>query len=95
MIHILARITLKPESAATGRDILSALVTASRKEAGCLDYQLLQRADAPHVFQTVECWTDQPSIDAHMAGPNVAAAIAAAGPHFAEPPEILAFNKLM
>ena len=95
MIHILARITVKPESAAAARDILTTLVNASRKEPGCIDYQLLQKADAPHVFQTFELWADQGSVDAHMAAPNVGAAIAAAGPLFTAPPEILAFNKLL
>ncbi len=95
MIHILARINVKPESAAAARDILTTLVNASRKEPGCIDYQLLQQADAPHVFQTVELWADQASVDTHMAAANVGAAIAAAGPLFAAPPEILAFNKLL
>ena len=95
MIHILARITVKPESAGAARDVLTTLVDASRMEPGCIDYQLLQRADAPHVFQTVELWADQASIDTHMAAANVGAAIAAAGPMFTAPPEILAFNKLL
>ena len=95
MVHILARIHVKPEAAAAARDILTTLVNASRKEPGCIDYQLLQRADAPHVFQTVEIWADQASIDAHMTAANVGAAIAAAGPLFTAPPEILAFNKLL
>lgn len=95
MIHVLARITVKPESVDAAHDVLTTLVNASRKEPGCIDYQLLQRADAPHVFQTVERWADQASIDTHMAAANVGAAIAAAGPMFAEPPEILTFNKLL
>ena len=46
MIHVMARINVKPESAAAARDILIALVSASRKEAGCLAYELFQRPDA-------------------------------------------------
>ena len=95
MIHILARIQVKPDAASAARDILTTLVNASRKEPGCIDYQLLQRADAPHVFQTVEIWADQASIDAHMGAANVGAAIAAAGPLFTAPPEILTFKKLL
>lgn len=95
MIHVLARITVQPESAGAACDVLTTLVNASRKEPGCIDYQLLQRADAPHVFQTIELWADQTSIDAHMAAANVGAAIAAAGPMFAAPPEILTFDKLL
>ena len=95
MIHVLARITVKPESTDAARDILATLVTETRKEAGCIAYQLLQRADAPHVFQTVEQWSTQAAVDGHMSSPHVAAAIAAAGPHFAMPPEILSFKPLM
>ena len=95
MIHVLARITVKPESVDAAHDVLTTLVNASRKEPGCIDYQLLQKADAAHVFQTVELWADQASVDAHMAAANVGAAIAAAGPLFTAPPEIVAFNKLL
>lgn len=95
MIHVMARITVRHEFSAPARDVMSALVNATREEAGCLAYELFQRPDAPHVFQTVEQWTDQAAADAHMATPHVGAAIAAAGPMFVAPPEILAFAKLM
>ena len=95
MIYVMARINVKPESAAAARDILIPLVNASRKEAGCLAYELFQRPDAAHVFQTVEQWTDQAAVDAHMGTPHIAAAIAAAGPMFTAPPEILTFAKLL
>ena len=95
MHYVLARITVKPEAADTARGILVELVTHSRKEAGCVRYELFQQADHPHVFQTVEQWTDQAAADAHMTTPHVGAAIAAAGALFAAPPEILAYTQLM
>ncbi len=95
MIHVMARINVKPEYATQARDILRTLVDATREEAGCLAYELFQRPDAPHVFQTVEQWTDQAAADAHMKTVHVGAAITAAGPMFSAPPEILAFAKLM
>lgn len=95
MIHVMARINVKPESAAAARDILTTLVNASRKEAGCIAYELFQRPDAPHVFQTVERWADQAAVDAHMTTPHIGAAIAAASPMFTAAPEILSFDKVM
>lgn len=95
MIHVMARITVKPDSAAAAGKILGTLVTETRKEAGCIAYELFQRPDAPHVFQTVEQWTDQASVDAHMKTPHIGAALTAAGPMFAAPPEILTFARLM
>ena len=95
MIYVMARISVTPESAVAAKTILTTLVAASLEEAGCLAYELFQRPDAPHVFQTVEQWTDQAAVDAHMKTAHVGAAIAAAGPMFTAPPEILAFAKLM
>jgi quinol monooxygenase YgiN len=95
MIHILARINVRPESAAEAKLIMTTLVNESRKEAACMAYALFQRPDAPHVFQTVEQWTDQAAVDAHMKTAHVGAAIAAAGPMFTAAPEILAFSQLM
>ena len=95
MIHVMARITVKPEFAAQARGILTTLVNETRKESGCLAYELFQGQDAAHVFQTVEQWADEASADAHMSTPHVVAAIAAAGPMFSAPPEILPFAKLM
>jgi quinol monooxygenase YgiN len=94
MIHVLARITVKPDAAAAARAILVALAAETRKEPGCKAYELLHRADAPHVFQTVEQWADQASADAHMKTPHVAAALTAAAALLAVPPEILSFEKL-
>ena len=95
MVHIHARITVKPESAAAAKGILTTLVHASRKEAGCIAYELFQRADAPHEFRTIEQWADKAAVDGHMGSAHVGAAIAAAGPMFTAPPEILTFDKLM
>ncbi|MGJ7497099.1 putative quinol monooxygenase [Variovorax sp. RT4R15] len=94
MHNVLARITVKPEAAGVARDLLIDLAAKSRLESGCVAYALYQQADAPHVFQTVEQWTEKADADAHMATEHVGAAIAAATPLFAAPPEILAFTKL-
>ena len=94
MVHIMARITSLPESAATMSSLLAELVAQSRKEEGCLHYELFQRADAAHVFQTVERWRDQAAVDAHMKSPHVANAIAQGTPHFGAAPEIQAFNQI-
>ena len=46
MIHVMARITVKPEAAAPARKIMEELVAATRKEAGRLSYELFQQANA-------------------------------------------------
>ena len=94
MHHVLARIIVKPEAAEMVRSIMSELMARSRNDAGCVSYEVYQRVDAPHVFQTVETWNSVADSDAHMTTPHVAAAIAAGGPLFTAPPEIVAWTKL-
>ncbi len=94
MHHVLARITVKPESAGDAGKILQQLVAQSRKEPGCVSYALYQQTEAPHVFQTVEEWQNKSDADAHMGTPHLAAAVAAATPMLAVPPEIVAWTKL-
>jgi quinol monooxygenase YgiN len=94
MHHVLARITVRPEAAAKTREIMLELAARSREEKACIAYEVYQQAEAPHIFQTVEKWSDKGAADAHMATPHVGAAVAAAGPLFALPPEILAWTLL-
>ncbi|MCB2022699.1 MAG: antibiotic biosynthesis monooxygenase [Rhizobacter sp.] len=94
MVHVLARITAQPASADAMRAILVKLVAQTRKESGCLQYELFQQDGAAHVFQTVERWTDGAAADAHMSTPHVAAAIAQGGAHFGAAPEILRFTQI-
>ena len=94
MIHVMASIVVRPEHAAAAKDMLVKLAEVSRREPGCLGYELFQRPDAPNVFQTVEQWRAQADVDAHMATPHVAAAIAAVTPMLATPPAIHGFARI-
>ncbi len=96
MIHVMTRIAFRPETADDGLDIVSAVAAATREgEPGCLSYEVFRQAGAPHVFRTVERWTDQAAVDAHRNSAHVAGARAAAMPLLAGPPEILCFEKVL
>lgn len=92
MIHVLARIAFKADAADQARDILQKLMTQSRREPGCVSYELYRQAKHRHIFHTVEKWQNQSAADAHLLAPHVAAAIAAAGPLFAAAPEIESYE---
>lgn len=77
-LHVVATIPVRPEAVEKVRGALGDLVTATRAEEGCLAYDLYESAAAPGTFVTVERWTDQAALDAHMTQPHVAAAFAAA-----------------
>lgn len=78
-LNVVATIPVKPEHAEALRGALTQLGEATRQESGCLAYDLFESAAAPGVFVTIERWTDQDALDAHMKTPHVAAAFAAAG----------------
>ena len=78
-LNVVATIPVKPEHVEAMRGPLNDLAEATRQEEGCLAYDLYESAAAPGVFVTVERWTGQDALDAHMQTPHVAAAFAAAG----------------
>jgi len=77
-LNVIATIPVKPEHVEALRGALTQLAEATRAESGCLAYDLFESAAAPGVFVTLERWTDQAALDAHMQAPHVAAAFAAA-----------------
>ena len=78
-LNVVATIPVKPEAVEQVRAALQTLVAATRDEEGCIAYDLYESVAAPGTFVTLERWTDQAALDAHMGTPHVAAAFAAAG----------------
>lgn len=76
-LNVVATIPAKPENADEIRTAVAALVAATREESGCLSYDAYESAAVPGTFVTVERWTDQAALDAHMATPHIAAALGA------------------
>lgn len=82
-LHAVATIPAQAESADAIRSALTTLAEATRQEEGCLSYDLFESASTPGTFVTVERWTDQAALEAHLATEHVAAAFAAADGHLA------------
>ncbi len=79
-LRVIATIPAQTDAVDQVRAALQDLATATRAEDGCVSYELFESGAAPGTFMTIESWRAQDDLDAHMAGPNVAAAFAAAGP---------------
>ena len=94
MVYVMASIVAQPEQAQAVRTLLAGLAAESRREPGCLSYEVFQRPDLPNVFRTVEQWQAIGDVDAHMRSPHVAKAIAAAQAMLAEPPEIVSYARV-
>ncbi len=88
VLNTVALITAKPGSEGPIREALTTLRGHTRAEEGCLRYDLFESAATPGTFVTVEEWTDQSALDAHLASPHIAAALTAAADALAAPPAI-------
>ncbi|MBZ5734021.1 antibiotic biosynthesis monooxygenase [Nocardioides sp. TRM66260-LWL] len=78
-LRVIATIPIKPESVEAARAALQTLVAATRQEDGCLVYDLFESGAAAGTFVTVEEWTDQAALDAHMKAPHIAEAFTVLG----------------
>ncbi|WP_300452509.1 putative quinol monooxygenase [Accumulibacter sp.] len=71
-LSIIASIVAHPEHRETVRQALSAMLTPTRAEAGCRQYDLhVDQAD-PNRMVMIERWTDDAALDAHVATPHMA-----------------------
>lgn len=87
-IHVVARLTARPETVAEVQTVLLSLIEPTRQESGCLRYILLQNAADPTDFTFVEEWADEEALEAHFATPHLQAALVQAPPLLAATPDI-------
>lgn len=65
-LTIVARIEAKQDSVDLVKSELNKLITPTRAEAGCLQYDLHQDNDQPHIFLFFENWESRPLWQDHM-----------------------------
>ena len=66
-IRVVARIKAQPDKIDAVRELLVGLIGPTRKEAGCIAYELLQNTADPTDFTFVEEWTSMEALEAHFA----------------------------
>jgi quinol monooxygenase YgiN len=74
--------------------VLSALIEPTRREPGCLFYELYRRTGDPTDFVFVEEWESDAALDAHMETPHVRAALAKVPELLAQPPDIRRYRRV-
>jgi quinol monooxygenase YgiN len=87
-LNVVAVLTAKPGSEDVLERALSSLVEPTLAEPGCLSYELFHSAVDASTYVTIERWSSQADLDAHMQTPHIQAALSAAGDAFAAPPAI-------
>lgn len=87
-VRVVARITARPDTIEELASLLLHLVEESRKENGCISYQLLQNKTAPEDFTVIEEWENDSAIDNHFTTPHMQDALSRAASLLARELEI-------
>jgi len=77
-VVVYGRFKAKPGKEDELRQALGDLMAPTRREAGCISYQMHQHAQDSRQFMSYEIWRSQADIDQHMQTPYVAAVVARA-----------------
>lgn len=93
-MRVVARIKAKPETVDRLGSLLASLVAPTRKEAGCIAYELLQSEADPTDFTFVEEWTSGSALDAHMQTDHISKALSMIPDLTAAPPDIRRYRLL-
>ncbi len=93
-LTVIAQFKTKPGQEGAVREKLLPLLAPSRKDAGCLNYDLHQALDNPALFLFHENWASKAHLDAHLQKPDLQAVLAGLGPLLAEPPQVTLWEKI-
>ena len=74
-LRVIARAHAKLHHVAQVREILTALVDVTRREPGCLSYELLQNHADKTEFVVVERWASAAAEQAHFMTPHLLTAL--------------------
>jgi quinol monooxygenase YgiN len=93
-LTVVARVKARPGKEADVRRELFSLVAPSRKDPGCLNYDLHQVVDDPSQFMFHENWVSKIHLDKHLAKPDLQAVLGRVAQMVAVPPEITLWEQI-
>jgi quinol monooxygenase YgiN len=93
-LTVLAHLTARPGLETRLRELLLTLPEPTRKEQGCLNYDLHQSAENPALFLFHENWQDKAALDRHLASPHVQMVLSKMPDLVAEPPRITLWHRI-
>ncbi len=82
MPHLIATLTIKPGSLPAIREAVQPCIDATRKEEGCISYDLHQSLTDENTLVFVERWETREALEAHFQTPHLIAWRGAGEPFF-------------
>lgn len=93
-VTVIATMRAKPGQEQALQRELQSLVPITRKEHGCLNYDLHRSVEDPATFVFHENWTTRAALDAHLANDHLTAFLGKAESLLAAPPEIRVLERI-
>ncbi|MFB2968248.1 putative quinol monooxygenase [Aerosakkonema sp. BLCC-F183] len=93
-IRVVARLVALPEKVEELKSVLLGIIEPTRKEAGCIKYELLQNNADPADFTFVEEWESDALLDAHLGSEHIQKAIEKLAGLVAVAPDIRRYSLL-
>ena len=93
-ITVVATFEARPGKEAELKKALLSLPGPTRKEAGCINYDLHILPENPAKFLFYENWTSKELLDAHLKSPHIAALLPRVDELCVAPPEIELWEKI-
>jgi quinol monooxygenase YgiN len=66
MIKVVAKSEIKENQIETYKGLARELIHETRKEQGCIDYELFQDIEHHNICTFIEAWEDKDALDRHM-----------------------------
>ena len=93
-VTIVATFEARPGKEGELKKVLTGFVAPTRKESGCVNYDLHVSPDNPAKFLFHENWASRELLEAHLKSPHIAAAFPHMGELCAAAPEIKFWEKI-
>lgn len=94
-IRVITSIHVQEDKTEEAISLLKELVAATRSEAGCLRYELLQSSIIATEFVLLEEWQNEQVFNQHMNMPHVQEALLEGGMFLTSPPDIRRFEQIV
>ena len=94
-VTVIAHIKVISGMEETFKQEFQSIVSLTRKEAGCINYDLHQAADNPSLFLLYENWESQAALDKHLAMPYIQSLGEKGVGILAEPPNVTFWKRTL
>ena len=87
-VRVVVKVVARSETIAEITTIVLKLAAQSRKETGCVSYEVLQDASNPEIFVLIEEWASVAALDAHNKTAHFHEAVSKSQPFLGKPLEV-------